>query len=46
MTRIKMHIYKTKLSFYPPSEIKCRLQNKVSTLICHGHMTKVSTKGL
>ena len=32
MTRIKMHISKMKLSFYPPCEIKCGLQNKVSTL--------------
>ena len=31
MTRIKMHIFKVKLPFYPPSEVKCRLQNEVST---------------
>ena len=32
MTRIKMHISKVKLSIYPPCEIKCSLQNRVSTL--------------
>ena len=32
MTRIKMHISKVKLPFYPPCEVKCRLQNWVSTL--------------
>ena len=31
MTRIKMHISKVKLPFYPPCEVKCKLQNKVST---------------
>ena len=31
MARIKMHIPKTKLPFYPPCEVKCRLQNEVST---------------
>jgi len=31
MTRIKMHIFKVKLPFYPPSEVKCELQNEVST---------------
>ena len=31
MIRIKMHIFKAKLPFYPPSEVKCRLQNEVST---------------
>ena len=31
MARIKMHILKEKLSFYPPCEVKCRLQNGVST---------------
>ena len=31
MTRIKMHIYKVKLPFYPPYEVKCGLQNRVST---------------
>ena len=32
MARIKMHIPKAKLPFYPPCEVKCRLQNRVSTL--------------
>ena len=32
MARIKMHIPKTKLPFYPPCEVKCRLQNGVSTV--------------
>ena len=31
MARIKMHILKVKLPFYPPYEVKCRLQNGVST---------------
>ena len=31
MTRIKMHISNVKLPFYPPSEVKYGLQNKVST---------------
>ena len=31
MTRIKIHISKAKLPFYPPSEVKCKLQNEVST---------------
>ena len=31
MARIKMHIPKAKLPFYPPCEVKCRLQNEVST---------------
>ena len=34
MTRIKMHIAKAKLPFYLPGEIKCRLQNGVSTMTC------------
>ena len=33
MARIKMHIPKAKLPFYPPCEVKCRLQNGVSTLV-------------
>ena len=32
MARIKMHISKAKLPFYPPCEVKCRLQNGVSTV--------------
>ena len=32
MARIKMHIPKAKLPFYPPYEVKYRLQNGVSTL--------------
>ena len=32
MARIKMHILKAKLPFYPSYEVKCRLQNGVSTL--------------
>ena len=31
MVRIKMYISKAKLPFYPPYEVKCRLQNGVST---------------
>ena len=31
MARIKIHILKEKLPFYPPYEVKYRLQNKVST---------------
>ena len=31
MTRIKMHISKAKLPFYPLGEVKCRFQNEVST---------------
>ena len=30
MTKIKIHISKAKLPFYPPGEVKCRLQNEVS----------------
>ena len=33
MTRIKMHISKVKLPFYPPCQVKCRLQNGVLTTI-------------
>ena len=33
MARIKMHTPKAKLTFYLPCEVKCRLQNGVSTLI-------------
>ena len=29
MTKIEMHIFKVKLPFYPPSEVKCGLQNEV-----------------
>ena len=32
MTKIEMHIFKAKLSFYPPSEVKCGLQNEVLTV--------------
>ena len=28
-----MHIFKVKLSFYPPCEVKCELQNKVSAVV-------------
>ena len=31
MIRIKIHISNVKLPFYPPCEVKCRLQNRVST---------------
>ena len=31
MTRIKIHISNVKLPFYPPYEVKCGLQNRVST---------------
>ena len=33
MTRIKIHISNVKLPFYPPCEVKCGLQNRVSTHI-------------
>ena len=36
MAIIKMHIPKAKLLFYPPCEVKCRLQNGVSTY-CRFH---------
>ena len=29
---IRTHIFKVKLSFYPPCEVKYKLQNEVSTL--------------
>ena len=32
MTKIKIHIFNVKLPFYPPCEVKYRLQNGVSTL--------------
>ena len=32
MTKIKMHIFNVKLPFYPPCEVKCGLQNRVSTI--------------
>ena len=32
MTRIKIHISNVKLPFYPPCEVKYRLQNGVSTV--------------
>ena len=31
MVRIKIHISKEKLPFYPLDNVKCRLQNEVST---------------
>ena len=31
MTRIKIHISNVKLPFYPSCEVKCGLQNRVST---------------
>ena len=34
MTKIKMHISKAKLPFYPPCEVKCGLQNGVLTAAC------------
>ena len=33
MTRIKIHISNVKLPFYPPCEVKYRLQNGVSTVV-------------
>ena len=33
MTKIKMHISKVKLPFYPPCDVKYGLQNRVSTII-------------
>ena len=38
MTRIKIHISKMKLPFYPSCEVKCGLQNRVSTKSCFKHM--------
>ena len=35
MTRMKMHISKEKWPFYPLGEVKCGLQNEVST---HGFL--------
>ena len=35
MARIKMHILKAKLPFYPPYEVKYRLQNGVSTVLLY-----------
>ena len=32
MTKIKIHIFNVKLPFYPPCEVKYRLQNGVSTI--------------
>ena len=32
MTIIKIHIFNVKLPFYPPCEVKCGLQNRVSTI--------------
>ena len=32
VTKIKMHIFKVKLPFYPPCEVKYGLQNGVSTV--------------
>ena len=40
MARIKMHIPKAKLSFYPPYEVKYRLQNGVSTTTLRPGSTK------
>ena len=37
MTRIKIHISNVKLPFYPPCEVKCRLQNRVSTVFCSSY---------
>ena len=33
MTKIKIHIFNVKLPFYPPCEVKYRLQNGVSTIV-------------
>ena len=33
MTRIKMHMLKMKLPFYPPYKVKYELQNRVSTIV-------------
>ena len=33
MTRIKIHISNVKLPFYPPYEVKCELQNRVSIIL-------------
>ena len=43
MTRIKMNISKVKLPFYPPCEVKCGLQNRVSTL---KHMLSIQKSSL
>ena len=44
MARIKMHIPKEKLPFYPPYEVKCRLQNGVLTLLINGFLEVVTIK--
>ena len=33
MIRIKMHIFKVKLPFHPPCEVKCGLQNGMLTVV-------------
>ena len=38
MARIKMHIPKAKLPFYLPCEVKCKLQNRVSTAVRTVHI--------
>ena len=40
MTRIKIHISNVKLPFYPPCEVKCGLQNRVSTKTDFGFQTR------
>ena len=42
MTRIKIHISNVKLPFYPPCEVKCGLQNRVSTALSKYSATNVS----
>ena len=44
MARIKMHIPKAKLPFYPPYEVKYRLQNGVSTSSCKEDLVDVLLK--
>ena len=44
MARIKMHIPKAKLPFYPPYEVKYRLQNGVSTMTNNSHNNETSDR--
>ena len=45
MARIEMHISKAKLPFYPPCEVKCRLQNGVSIWTPRNLSGKISSPG-
>ena len=43
MTRIRIHISNVKLPFYPPYEVKYRLQNGVSTVSWEAFIVEVAT---